>query len=238
MNNLIEFFKNKNFPSLMRSSVLQSRNELDDYNATVNDLGLEGHHDFQKNWDTLKAFLNIVFKIDKSENILDAGSSGNSAILRWLSLIGYSNLFACDVREKNKKYLSSDVLFSIQDITSTNYESNSFSAITCISVIEHGVDFINFFKEMSRLIKPGGQLLVSTDFWNTPIDTHGIYPYGKNFGEMKVMNIQDINNIISIASDAGFIIDNKFPLSASEKVVRWERVNREYTFIFLVFTKL
>lgn len=238
MKNLPNFFELCNFSELTESSVLKSKDEISFYSYLVKELGFEGHHDFQKNWDTLKSFLNIAVKVHKDDPILDAGSSGNSAILRWLTRVGYKNLYACDLREKNKQYTKTNVQFSIQDLTKTNYPDSYFSSITCISVIEHGVDILHFFNEMRRICKIGGQLLVSTDYWDSPISTDGIYPYGENFGQMKVMNKSDIVNLIEISIQNGFKLKNNFSLETNERCVRWERVNREYTFIFMCFERV
>ena len=40
-----------------------------------------------------------------------------------------------------------------------------FDFITSLSVIEHGVNIQNYFKEMNRILKKDGILLTSTDYW-------------------------------------------------------------------------
>jgi len=40
-----------------------------------------------------------------------------------------------------------------------------FDYITSLSVIEHGVNIQNYFKEMNRILKKGGVLLTSSDYW-------------------------------------------------------------------------
>ena len=40
-----------------------------------------------------------------------------------------------------------------------------------MSVIEHGVPLKPYFEEMYRLLKPGGILITSTDYYPEPIDT-------------------------------------------------------------------
>jgi SAM-dependent methyltransferase len=236
--NTNKFLTDNEFSTLVESSILQSKDEYKYYTNLVNELQLVGHHDPQKNWDSLKAFLNIITRVSKNSPLLDAGSSGDSAILRWLAQFGYENLYACDVRDKSKKYQTGRVKFSLQDLANTNYPAGSFSAVTCISVIEHGVNFYNFFSEMKRIIRPGGLLLISTDYWSQSIDTTGIFPYGLEFGQMKVLQNDDLVNILTIASHLGFSINNRFGLRTGEKAVRWERVDREYTFVFMCFTLL
>ncbi len=45
-----------------------------------------------------------------------------------------------------------------------------FDYITSLSVIEHGVNIENYFKEMNRVLKKGGMLLTSTDYWYDKIN--------------------------------------------------------------------
>ena len=54
---------------------------------------------------------------------------------------------------------------SIQSLEETNYQSNTFDFVTSLSVIEHGVDIHKYFIEMNRILKKGGLLLTSTDYW-------------------------------------------------------------------------
>ena len=57
------------------------------------------------------------------------------------------------------------------DITKTRFTENHFDFITCLSVIEHGVNVHAFLDEMIRILKPGGFLLVSTDYCEAGIST-------------------------------------------------------------------
>ena len=61
----------------------------------------------------------------------------------------------------NDKHLK----LSIQSLEETNYQSNTFDFVTSLSVIEHGVDIHKYFMEMNRILKKGGLLLTSTDYW-------------------------------------------------------------------------
>src|SRR5437764_470272 len=78
----------------------------------------------------------------------------------------------------------SRISFVTCDLTRTPFRDQSFDVITCLSVIEHGVELEAYVREMSRLLRPGGYLITSTDFWCQPVDTAGIFPFGKAFGEM------------------------------------------------------
>jgi SAM-dependent methyltransferase len=217
-------------------SALLNRSEIEGASIMADLLGLPSHHDPQKNWDCMKSLNYILEEGDIITPVLDAGSGSNSVILKWLNLLGYEKLYACDVRHKAVK--SSFINYSTQDITKTNYPDGYFQAITSISVIEHGVPIDKFTVEMARILRPGGILLVSTDYWDKPIDCKGIYPYGEVMGEMMILQPHEIQELSQTALKNGLKLCAPLELRVDEKAVRWERVNREYTFIFLAFRKV
>lgn len=218
---------------------LLTRSEAEACSRLVKALGFPSHHDPQKNWDTLKSLFYVLDKTNVSSPVLDAGSGGSSAILRWLSALGYQQLYACDIRPiHDRAYRSQGIKFSVQDLSRTDYPDHFFHAVTCISVIEHGVDLHGFIKEMSRILKTGGVLLISMDYWSEPIDCSGIYPYGKAMGEMKIFGPEQLHTLISLAQCNGFSLCAPLDLKTRERAVRWERVQREYTFAFVAMEKI
>ena len=62
------------------------------------------------------------------------------------------------------------------DITKLRFDAGTFDAVTCLSVVEHGVDLDAYFREMSRISLLGfGKLPASwflppepTTNWRTP----------------------------------------------------------------------
>lgn len=200
--------------------------------------GLPSHHDPRKNWDVMKAVARIRAELPKDARVLDAGASGHSAIHNWLHLLGYTRLEACDLRASGTKwYDERGIRFTQQDLTKTDFEDQAFDAVTSISVVEHGVPLAEFFNEMQRVLRPGGLLIVSTDYWPEPIDCTGIYPYGEEMGEMMVFDQQSMRHLLGEAESAGFEPITPVDLTTHEKVVHWERVDRRYTFIYLAWRK-
>ena len=51
--------------------------------------------------------------------------------------------------------------FSVQDIRAISFEDNSFDMVICSEVLEHVADVDATLKELTRLLKPGGNLLIS-----------------------------------------------------------------------------
>jgi SAM-dependent methyltransferase len=220
-------------------SVLQERLECDAATAVVESVGLPSHHDPQKNWDTFKAIAYVAGLGDQEAPVLDAGAGVRVVALRWLHQLGYRNLYGCDLKPTVVKpaYASLGIHMSAQAMTATDYESGFFQAVTCISVIEHGVELAGFAREMARIIRPGGLLLISTDYWSEPIDCTGIFPYGEDAPEMKIMTPQAIQGFAADCAAAGLELCAPLELATRDKAIRWERTDRDYTFIFLAFRK-
>jgi len=187
----------------------------------------------QKNWDSLASLSYILKNTDKSTNILDAGGVLESAILSWLSLYGYNNL-TCINLIFEKPFKQGSVVYKYGDITKTDFEDSSFEAISCLSVVEHGVDIESFFKEVSRILKPGGMLVVSTDYWPTSIETKNQKAFGV---PIKIFTKKNILNMIRIARTYGLFLESNVKFKAKEKVVHWKEYGLKYTFILLIFRK-
>jgi SAM-dependent methyltransferase len=217
---------------------LQTRLESDAATAFVESLGLPSHHDAQKNWDTYKCVNYVAASGDFETPVLDAGSGARVVAPRWFRQLGYKNVYACDVQGAQKDlYKNLGIHFSVQDLTATNYEDGFFQAVTCISVIEHNVPLDAFAKEMGRILKPGGLLLVSTDYWSEYVDCEGIYPYTFEAGEMKIITPDDMNDFTRMARENGMEPCEPLQFETTDKAVRWERTDRDYTFYFAAYRK-
>lgn len=226
--------------SIPNCTTLKSKYEIQAATKLVELLNLPLHNDEQKNWDTLKSLYYLTKLTESSASVLDAGGGIHSPVLNTLALFGYENLYACDVVDVNfnQEKLSDRIKFTIQNIEKTNYPNCFFHAVTCLSVIEHGVDHKKFFNEMSRILVKDGLLIITTDYWPDYIDCSGIYPYGPNNPEMKVYQAHDIEELVGIGNESGFELCLPLDLTASEKAVRWDEVDREYTFVFFAMKKI
>ena len=222
--------------NISAASALQSKDEQEGATLLTKALGLSSHYDPQKNWDTLKCLYYIIDHCGPDDPILDGGSS-YSTILDWLERLGYKNLYACDLVDRQEKFDNSCAQFSVQDLTQTTYPDHFFATAISISVIEHGIPLDAFLKEMARVLKPGGRLLLSTDYWSEAIDCRGIFPYGESAPEMKIFQPPELEAFCAEAGRHGLELMTDLDLETQNKAVYWERVDRAYTFAFMPFRK-
>jgi 2-polyprenyl-3-methyl-5-hydroxy-6-metoxy-1,4-benzoquinol methylase len=226
----------KTLPACNWASVtLQDQEEWHITDQEVRKLGLLTHPSREKHWDALKAVSCILSNLKSDSKILDAGGTLYSTPLIWLYQYGLKNLFAIDLSLKRLKKRG-DVRYLPGDLTHTNFTQHFFDAATCLSVLEHGVDLHSFISEMSRLIRPGGYLLVSIDYWNDQINTDGLYAFN---APIHIFHEQEIINFIQLAEAFGFEVlgTKQSILKCKEKAVRWKEAGLDFTFLFLSFRK-
>jgi SAM-dependent methyltransferase len=194
------------------------------------ELRLPLHRAEKKNWDHLAAVHAIVGTYPKSAVVLDAGAEFYSNVLPALFVYGYEHLYGMNLsftdpaRRGPIRYLPGD-------ITQTDFPNSFFDAITCMSVIEHGVSLPAYFQEMFRLLKPGGILITSTDYYSDPIDTMNQVAHG---APVKIFSRHEVEEMLSIALECGFEPTSPIDLSCTGRPIRWDLYNLEYT--FLIFT--
>lgn len=215
--------------------VLKDYAEVEEAIGRISNLGLSGHNDKYKNWDIYHMLSFILRMGSKTSAVLDMGCANYGVILPILEQFGFNKLYGCDlVIDQDVK--KGSICYSRQDLQSTSYADNSFDFIMSISVIEHGVNIDRYLDEAARLLKPGGYLLTTTDYWPSPVETKGIFPYGE-LGEMKIFTQADIEQILLKTEQYGLKLINPMDYSFKDKVIHWERVDKRFTFIYFVLVK-
>jgi SAM-dependent methyltransferase len=193
-------------------------------------LHLPLHRASEKNWDHLAAVYAILRTFPKTTAIFDAGAELYSNVLPALFACGYRNLYGMNLAFTNAARRG-PIRYLPGDITRTGFADASFDAITCMSVIEHGVPLEPYFRESLRILKPGGLLITSTDYYPTPIDTAGKLAYG---APVKIFTKEDVQAMVALATSIGFETTGPIDFACDEPSVRWE--NYQLDFSFLVFT--
>lgn len=217
------------------NGVLRSEREFREITELLTELNLPVHAEDCKNWDSYAA-LDIVLRhagnSREDKVVLDAGGETYSAILSQLEAFGFKNLTCINLSIK-ASVRQNGIAFENGDITSTRFADESFDYIFCLSVIEHGVDPTGYLKEMHRILKKGGLLITSTDYWETPIDTAGKTFYD---APVKIFDAPEVIRIADMAVAQGFALKAALDLSCDEKVVKWQGM--EFTFIYFTLEKV
>jgi ubiquinone/menaquinone biosynthesis C-methylase UbiE len=112
---------------------------------------------------------NVLKRLSPGLKLLDAGA-GEQQYKKFCSHLDYvSQDFAAYNPENVKDGLQMDQweygkLDIISDITSIPVNNASFDVILCTEVFEHIPDPISALKEFSRILKPGGKLILTAPF--------------------------------------------------------------------------
>lgn len=223
-------------PAHQRANVaLQNTSEWEQSKREVEALGLKPHADGPKNWDALIA-LDLILSTFPSRDaaILDAGAAEYSSNLPWLYWYGYRDLHGLNlVFERDFNF--GPIQYQPGDITRSPYPDNRFDVITCMSVLEHGVDVPAFLRECQRTLRPGGLLVLSVDYHEQKTPTEGLVAYG---GPVHVFTRPELEAMVAEARSLGFEPTSDVQLAVKERPVHWKRMNISFTFALLAFRKV
>ncbi len=150
-----------------------------------------------------------------------------------LFLYGYRELYGVNLGFPDPTRRG-PIRYTPGDLTRTPFADGFFDAITCMSVIEHGVPLESYFREMYRLLKPGGLLITSTDYYPTPVDTRGQQAHGT---PIKIFTKPEIQAALALAQAIGFQLTGNVGLDCTERPIRWEQFDLDYTFVLFTLRK-
>lgn len=211
------------------NAALKSEAEIEAARALLRRLGLRHRFDHPtKVWDGVRFFSFLLHRVAPSEAVLDFGCGVHANVLRWLEIYGYRRLWAVDTLFR-RPVRRGAIRYSGDDVHRTRFADGSFAAAVCQSVVEHGVDLPRFFAEARRVIRPGGFLLLSTDYWPEKVDTAGETMYGLPW---TIFSRPELESRIRAE---GFGLLGELDGSVGEPVLRLR--DRRYTFIFLAFQR-
>ncbi|MGN6601347.1 MAG: GNAT family N-acetyltransferase [Ginsengibacter sp.] len=229
--------KKSNWPteSFSYDAVLKSKEE---YLRSLSNLNLQNlpiHIDPPKNWDSFAA-LQVILSHTGSELedkvVLDAGGESYSSILPLLDAFGFRRLHCINLCLSELEH-AGNISFEHGDITTTRFSDNTFDYIVCLSVIEHGVDIEKYFKEMGRILKKGGLLITSTDYWHEAVQTAGRSAYN---APVKIFKRDEVLNMVDVAKRYGLQLKGELDLTCANTVVSW--MGLDFTFIYFTLEKL
>ncbi len=215
------------------TAVLHSTAEVDAAVEQARRLRLPLHPTRAKNWDVLGAVRAVLEHAGPDARVLDAGAARYSTVLPSLRLYGLTRLSGINL-EFHRTTHRGVVEFRPGDITATGLPDGSLDAVTCMSVIEHGVDVRAFLAESARVLRPGGVLVISTDYDQTPPDTSNHTAYGQ---DVHIFGPQEIHDLVWAAGELGLRLQGELDLEHAERPVHWPRYDLDYTFLLLTFVR-
>jgi SAM-dependent methyltransferase len=190
--------------------------------------------DFVKSWDVANAVRLIEQHVgDRNAPILDMGCF-NSEILYALHNLGYRDVHGCDLNPLCRwmPYWHK-IDYREADITKTPYEPGSFAAITCMSVVEHGVPLDPLADEVARLLRPGGLFVFTTDYDATG-GSHEIDPQFRVFGQSwTIFSPETLRSLVDRFTSRGFTYLDPASMDDrhSDRPVHWQ--GQDYTFVMV-----
>jgi SAM-dependent methyltransferase len=210
--------------------LLQTRAQVDACTLYLKQSGYVPHSLSCKNWDLAHIIPAVV-----DGNFLDMGSS-DSYILKNLALKRIrGELYGIDLRAPDVPI--SAVKYLVGDLMHTPLPDGHFSNITCLSVLEHEVDYDKFAAEAARLLAPGGRVFVTFDYWQPKV-----VPPLKLYGlDWVPLDAAMVRRFIASCARHGLAIDGEFDFTAGDPVIHWgyysPHPDVSYTFGMAVFRK-
>jgi len=219
---------------------LQTRNEITECTNIIRRNGWVEHGLDCKNWDIVQ-----VMPYIKEGNFLDMGSMGSSMLYNVVK-VGIRGLkYGIDLGYPEGYVLTSppdyrtptpDVKCFRGDLMHTPFEGGLFHYITCLSTLEHEVNFDLFACECSRLLANGGRMFATFDYWNPKVGQ------GLMWGGLKwnILDKAQVEELISACEKKGLKLDGDVDWALKDQVINPHYCSGgavSYTFGVLHFVK-
>jgi 2-polyprenyl-3-methyl-5-hydroxy-6-metoxy-1,4-benzoquinol methylase len=214
----------------LKCKFIKTRQDIDKCTAFLKRYGFISHNLSCKDWD----LAHIMPEIGDG-NFLDMGSS-DSFILKNVALKKIrGEMYGIDLREpdipvKGVKYI-------VGNLMDTKLPDKFFKNITCLSVIEHEVDFYRFAREVSRLLEDGGRLFVTFDYWNPKV-VPSIKMYGLDW---QPLDEHTLRQFVTICEENDLNLLQDMDWTINEAVIRdgyfSPQPDISYTFGLVTFKK-
>lgn len=230
--------------------VLDSPIELRDAQLRHTQRGLCPSTDPEKVWDNLLA-VEILDSVGRKAAILDVGCR-SGILLPWLTQTGFDDLWGVDTRlplppikaaitMRQPGTVAASLVHLIKHWRHLRRASGErlpfpdgrFAAVTCMSVIEHGVNVDRFLEEAYRVLAIGGYLIISTDFWYEPLARTS-----RLFGAPDIVFApHQIETLLRSAARVGFEVPPppRADVNGARQMVKFG--GQEYTFLLMLLIK-
>ncbi len=214
---------------------LQTRREVDECTTFLKDNGFVFHAMICKNWDIAKIIPHIG-----DGNVLDMGSAGSFILENTLKKGCVGLKYGIDISypEGHKSPIEGIGLIR-GDLMNTPFMDDTFDYVTCLSVIEHEVDYFMLSVECNRIMRKGGKLFITFDYWNPKVDTTdvGTALYGLKW---TILDKSDVLELIKQLENNGFVMSDEMDWTIQDRVINdhfYAPYGKAYTFGIITVIK-
>lgn len=214
------------------NEVLKNREQINMSTQWLKDNGYVSHPISCKDWELCMVTQNL-----KDGDLMDAGADGSFVLHNAIKKGIKGRKVGIDLMEVGGDNAAEGAEYFKGDLQRTNFDNNSFDTITSCSVLEHQVNFDDFAKEMSRLLRRGGDLYVSCDFWPEKIDTSLTKLYSLDWN---ILSKQEAENFIDTCARYGLVISDVVDYTTEDAVINpsyCSPAQCSYSFLILHFIK-
>ena len=168
--------------------------------------GVETIKNMNENHRPISEFAFECVNVEKTDKILDIGCGGGVNIEKFLKLttnnvdgLDYSEVSVKESIKRNQKAVDDKKCKIIQaDVSQMPIEDETYNLVSAFETIYFWPDIQNTFKEVSRIIKPGGQFMMAQG-------TDGNHPDDEKWlNSVEGMTVYTASELEKYLIDAGF----------------------------------
>jgi len=113
--------------------------------------------------------LGLLRQLDRSCSLLEVGC-GEGSGLRYAATLGFANLTGCEISAERLRRAATRTppgtrLSLVSGSGELPFADSEFDAVYSTAVIEHTLAPEAFLREIRRVVKPGGRVVISSDCW-------------------------------------------------------------------------
>jgi len=94
------------------------------------------------------------------KKVIDVGCGKGRFLRILISKFPNANLYGWDISDSMLRFCPKEVITDCGGILDIKYPDNSFDSVYCIEVLEHAINIENAIREMIRILKPGGKIII------------------------------------------------------------------------------
>lgn len=190
---------------------LKTRNDIEIAGKYLEENGLLRSGLSCKDWELYK-----VLPFFKDGNWVDVGSDGSIVLenLTRKNIVGFKA--GIDLAYPENIESPEGLNLVKGDLMQTPFPDNFFDYATSLSVIEHEVDFSRFAKEVSRVLKNGGKLFVSFDYWNPKPEYEKRKLYSLDWN---ILDENDVKRLIIVLAENGLVLNGEIDWTLQDAVI-------------------